>query len=323
LANSSVFQLATKVQFWHELANQKPLLVGMVDRRNSKPYKFPSIGSLAMIKNSIAKLMLGRQSVRRKVCQIIAKTFRLFPYDIRIGYGAIDRPHYGYCVLHAAKLAKSLGHKKVSVIEFGVAGGNGLINLEMHAREVENLLDIDIQIFGFDTGKGLPCPKDYRDLPYYWKPGYFAMDVEKLRKKLTRSELIIGDIAETLPSFLNRHNPAPIGAVFMDLDFYSSTKHALNLFDLARSRILPRVFVYFDDIIGNSTVLYNEYTGVLRAINEFNSSHGEQKICKATHLATVPYPETWGHQIYIYHDFMAADYCKFVSEDEAQLPLNA
>lgn len=275
-----------------------------------------------MTNNPIAKFMLGRQSVRRKICQIIAKKFELFPYDIRIEYGAIDRPHYGYCVLQAARLAKSLGYKKLSVIEFGVAGGNGLLNLEMHVSEVQKLLDIDIQIFGFDTGGGLPPPKDYRDLPYYWKPGFFAMDANKLREKLTKSKLVIGDVAETLSSFLQKHDPAPIGAVFMDLDFYSSTKHALTLFDLHRTRVLPRVFTYFDDIIGNSTALYNEYTGVLLAINEFNSGHGEQKLCKSTHLATASYPETWGHQIYIYHDFMAADYCKFVSEDETQLPLN-
>jgi hypothetical protein len=275
-----------------------------------------------MINKPLAKLLLGRHSVRRKIWRTIAYKFKLFPYDIRIEYGAIDRPHYGYCVLQAAKLARSLGHKKVSIIEFGVAGGNGLINLEMHAREVEKLSDIEIQIFGFDTGGGLPPPKDYTDLPYYWKPGYFAMDIKKLREKLTRSELIIGDVADTLPSFLQKHNPAPVGAVFMDLDFYSSTKHALKLFDLHRTRVLPRVFVYFDDIIGNSTALYNEYTGALLAINEFNSNHSEQKLCKTTHLAAVPYPETWGHQIYIYHDFAAADYCKFVSEDVTQLPLS-
>jgi hypothetical protein len=81
-------------------------------------------------------------------------------------------------------LAKRLGHSKISVIEFGVAGGNGLVNLEMHVSEIEKLLNVEIDIFGFDTGGGLPPPKDYRDLPYYWKPGYFAMDEEKLRKKL-------------------------------------------------------------------------------------------------------------------------------------------
>jgi hypothetical protein len=276
-----------------------------------------------MILNTIAKITLGRQSVRRKICCIIAENFKVFPYHIRVAYGAISRPHYGYCVLQAAKLAKSLGHNKLSVIEFGVAGGNGLVNLEMHVSEIEKLLNVQIDIFGFDTGGGLPPPKDYRDLPYYWKRGYFAMDEEKLRKKLSRSKLVIGDVAETLPSFVQKHNPAPIGAIFMDLDFYSSTKQALKLFDLHRAHVLPRMFTYFDDVIGNSTVLYNEYTGALLAIGEFNKSHDEQKLCKTTFLTVGPNAETWGHQIYVYHDFMAADYCKFISDDETQLPLNA
>jgi hypothetical protein len=129
-------------------------------------------------------------------------------------------------------------------------------------------------------------------------------------------------VAETLPSFVQKHNPAPIGAIFMDLDFYSSTKQALKLFDLHRAHVLPRMFTYFDDVIGNSTVLYNEYTGALLAISEFNKSHDEQKLCKTTFLTAGPYTETWGHQIYVYHDCMAADYCKFISEDENQLPLD-
>jgi hypothetical protein len=224
-------------------------------------------------------------------------------------------------VLEAAKLAKRLGHKKFSVIEFGVAGGNGLLNLEMHAAEIKKLMNIDIEIFGFDTGAGLPPPADYRDLPYVWRSGFFAMEPEKLRKKLAISKLVIGDVAETLPSFQRKYDPAPIGALLMDLDYYSSTTRALGLLDLHRKCLLPRTFMYFDDVIGDSTVLYNDYSGALLAINEFNNSHDEQKICKLVHLAQAPYPERWHHQVYIYHDFLSADYCKFVADEEQQLPL--
>jgi hypothetical protein len=38
---------------------------------------------------------------------------------------------------HSAKLAKALGLKKISVIEFGCAGGKGLIKLEKYAQLVE------------------------------------------------------------------------------------------------------------------------------------------------------------------------------------------
>jgi hypothetical protein len=273
------------------------------------------------MRDTIVKLFFHKGSLRAKVAKEITKKFGILPYESRIQHSAIDRPHYGYCVLQAARLARRLGHDKVSVIEFGVAGGNGLVSLERHAAIVRKLVNVDVQIFGFDTGRGLPPPSDYRDLPHHWKQGFFAMDVDRLRARLSNSTLVLGNIAETLPTFVDQHDPAPIGAIFMDLDYYSSTKDAFQLFDLNRERLLPRAFIYFDDIIGDDIALFSEYTGVLLAINEFNSMHDSQKICRTTHLATSPYPETWHHQIFIYHDFASRHYCSFVSEEVQQLPL--
>jgi hypothetical protein len=54
--------------------------------------------------------------------------------------------------LQGAHLAKALGIKRVSVIEFGVAGGNGLVALDRIAEKVEQALGIDIDVYGFDTG---------------------------------------------------------------------------------------------------------------------------------------------------------------------------
>ncbi|HEY5681248.1 MAG TPA: hypothetical protein VIS55_14360 [Pseudomonadales bacterium] len=50
-----------------------------------------------------------------------------------------------------------------------MAGGNGLVEMERIAREVEPLFGVGIEIWGFDSGKGLPAPRDYRDLPYIWQ----------------------------------------------------------------------------------------------------------------------------------------------------------
>jgi hypothetical protein len=272
---------------------------------------------------AITKLAFHKGPIRAKLSKEIARRFKLFPYETRVELSAIERPHYGYCVLQAAKLAKKLGHNSVSVIEFGVAGGNGLVNLEMHAGEVSKLTGIEIQIFGFDTGQGLPPPNDYRDLPYHWRPGFFAMDTKQLKAKLTRSQLVLGNIAETLPHFVRDYDPAPIGAIILDLDYYSSTRDAIKLFELHRTNLLPRGFIYFDDIVGDEVSLFSEYSGQLLAIGEFNASHDMQKICKTTYLTKTPYPETWHHQIYIYHDFDSPDYCRFVSEEIQQLPLSA
>ena len=43
---------------------------------------------------------------------------------------------------------------------------------------------MEYQIFGFDTGLGMPDPIDYRDHPELYKAGDFKMDQENLKKIL-------------------------------------------------------------------------------------------------------------------------------------------
>lgn len=54
------------------------------------------------------------------------------------------RPSYIWGVLQGASLAKVLGLPRVSVIEFGVAGGGGLIALERIAEAVERKTELAI-----------------------------------------------------------------------------------------------------------------------------------------------------------------------------------
>ena len=68
------------------------------------------------------------------------------------------RPNYTWAMLHAAYLAKTLGMPRISAIEFGVAGGNGLLALENAAELVEQEMGIEVDVYGFDTGAGLPPP---------------------------------------------------------------------------------------------------------------------------------------------------------------------
>ncbi|HSS20304.1 MAG TPA: hypothetical protein VLL54_09525 [Pyrinomonadaceae bacterium] len=242
-------------------------------------------------------------------------------YAERLHDGNVDRPHYGYCLYQGAALGKKLGLGRISVLEFGVAGGRGLLNLEYHAREIEQALGIEIEIYGFDTGKGLPRPVDYRDLPYHWKEGFFAMDGEQLQAKLSKATLVIGDVTETSQDFFGKYEPAPIAAVLHDLDFYSATAAALRMFDATEKYFLPRVFCYFDDIVGSETELYNDYTGERLAIREFNRTHETKKLAAAYHLLAKRFKETWHNQIFIYHDFGHSRYNDFISEGAEQLPL--
>ena len=98
---------------------------------------------------------------------------------------------YAWGVVQGLALAKALGHRRVSVIEFGVAGGTDLLALERIAEQAEKIVGIGIDVYGFDTGSDLPEPQAYRDLPYMWEAGSFAMDVDKLRARLQRARLIL------------------------------------------------------------------------------------------------------------------------------------
>jgi hypothetical protein len=158
---------------------------------------------------------------------------------------------------------------EISVIEFGVAGGAGLLALQHEAEAVERETGVRIKVFGFDMGAGLPSfIGDYRDHPDMWRPGDYAMDEPRLRAKLReRTTLIIGNVAETAPNFLRQYDPPPIGFISFDLDLYSSTRDALRILSDPDRRMLWHVPVYFDDIefLGN-----HRHAGELLAIDEFN-----------------------------------------------------
>jgi hypothetical protein len=246
-------------------------------------------------------------------------------YAKRLEYDAVDRPHYGYCIYHAALQAKALGRKTMSILEFGVAGGNGLVNIEDHARQIGAELGMSFEIYGFDGGTGLPAPLDYRDLPYHWKAGAFPMDVPALKARLKMSQLVLGSVAETVPVFLEKFRPAPIGACFFDLDYYSSTKQALRLFSGDAENFLPRVNCYFDDILGEGTVTFNDSVGELCAIREFNEESPSRKIAKIDCLSSLRKIRTaWNEQVYVYHDFKHPAYDTYIGADAPQLlPLSA
>ena len=233
-------------------------------------------------------------------------------YVDRLAIGELDRPHYGYCILQAAKLATMLKYPKVSVVEFGCGGGNGLLNAEMHIREIMNFVPVEIELYGFDMGTGLPPPRDYRDMPHYFRRGQYKMDRQALERRLTKAKLVIGDVKATCATFFREYNPAPIGCMFHDLDFYSSTKDALTLLDADASHFLPRIFNYFDDILGDDIWLCNEFTGERLAIEEFNQERPSKKFSKCHHLPFLYPNSSWPHQIYVCHDFGHPRYNDFV-----------
>jgi hypothetical protein len=181
---------------------------------------------------------------------------------------------YIWGVLQGAALGKVLGLERISVIEFGVAGGEGLLAMEKTAERVEEMVGIGIDVYGFDAETGLPKPEDYRDIPNEFLEGQFPMDKKELEKRLRRAQLKLGPVKETVPTFMES-KPAPVAFVSIDLDLYSSTRDALELFGAEDPLLLPRVLCYFDDILGFT---YSDYNGERLAISEFNAAHSMRKL---------------------------------------------
>jgi hypothetical protein len=237
-------------------------------------------------------------------------------------WSAVDRPHYLAGVLAAADQALRENVPGISVYEFGVAGGNGLVALQSYAELVEQEIGVTVQVFGFDSGSGLPdMSGDYRDHPDQWRPGDYKMDVPKLRQRLTpRTSLILGKISETLSRFFTEDR-APIGFVACDVDLYSSAKDVLQLFALPGAKMLRRVPMYFDDI----DVFYNHrFAGELLAIDEFNASAVPVRIdiWRGVKKGRVFVDEPWLEKMFVAHDLEAISNCILTRSPSNDLQLN-
>jgi len=241
----------------------------------------------------------------------------------RVRYDPLHRPHYAYAIRQAALQAKALAMPSICAIEFGVAGGTGARIMEQLAAKIGGEVGLGINVYGFDTGQGQPAPVDYRDCPYIWRAGQFRMDIEKLNSSLTSAKLVIGDVAETVKTFVDEFDPAPIGFIAFDLDYYSSTKAAFQLLEQPHERFLPRVFCYFDDIVGPDFELHCEFTGELLAINEFNSESATKKIARINGLRYKhDFPADWHAKMFVLHRFDHPKYCDFINPlGDCQLPL--
>jgi hypothetical protein len=233
---------------------------------------------------------------------------KVLPTSIRTkaNWDAVARPHYLVGVLSAADQAIKEGVPAISVIEFGVAGGQGLLALQTCAVAVERETGVKIAAYGFDTGGGMPklCG-DYRDHPDQWRPDDYPMDELLLRQRLSdRTTLLLGNVAEKVPYFVHHIQKSPIGFIAIDLDLYSSTRDALQVLLLPGKQMLRRVTMYFDDI---DFFFNHKFAGELRAIDEFNSNNAHVKIDRWRGIAKGRvFPDSpWLKKMYVAHDIDA------------------
>lgn len=190
----------------------------------------------------------------------------------KIIFDVLVRQQHAYGILRAADEAASRKLPGVTVVELGVGGGAGLMNLCELAERISRLTNVRISVVGFDTGVGMPPPKDFRDHPELYQTGWFPMNREKLTANLPPfARVILGDIAETIPQFVQSLSPeSPIGFVTLDVDYYSSSIEALKLLLGRANCYLPVVPMYVDDICLPS---HNPACGELLAMREFNELH--------------------------------------------------
>jgi hypothetical protein len=197
---------------------------------------------------------------------LVACLVRLFgSFRRKVEYDLIFRPQHAFGLLRAADWAKECGIGRISALEFGVASGAGLMNLAEIARLVSNETSVEIEIVGFDSGNGLPEPRDYRDHPEFYSKGDFPMLVKP--EELARfARLYLGNIADTVRDFLSSEAP-PIGFISVDTDYFFSTVDALAVLTDIPDKYLPWIPMYFDDVMEDRN---NPYCGELAAIAAFN-----------------------------------------------------
>lgn len=98
-------------------------------------------------------------------------------YKLKIDFDLIIRQPNAFGILKSAIFAKRLGIKTVTLIEFGVAAGAGLLNMAEIARNISKEIGINFKIFGFDTGTGMPPALDYRNHPDLYQLGDFPIEL--------------------------------------------------------------------------------------------------------------------------------------------------
>lgn len=198
-------------------------------------------------------------------------------FRAKVAFDLVVRPQYAWPILHAADTAREYGIKHITIAEFGVASGAGLLNMCEIARRVTASTGVVIDVVGFDSGQGMPPAIDFRDHPEAFQAGDFPMEFEKLRAALpSNARLIIGAIEQTIPDFVRQMTAdRPLGFIAVDVDYYSSAVACLKVLTSSPDHYLPWLPVYLDDVTLKTT---SRFCGELLAVDEFNDAHIMRKI---------------------------------------------
>jgi hypothetical protein len=215
----------------------------------------------------------------------------------KAAFDVLVRQQHAFGLLEAADEARVRGLARVTVVELGVGGGAGLLNIcDLDARVTQET-GVAFDIIGFDTGAGLPPPADHRDHPELYVAGSFPHDRDALERALpANARIVYGDLRETIDPFVASLSPeSPLGFATLDVDYYSSSTHALRLFLGDARCYLPSVPVYVDDVHERT---HTRFAGELLAIEEFNQ---EQEYRKLDLDRSLPYRRVFKHAEWLQH----------------------
>lgn len=254
--------------------------------------------SKKLIRKDILLRVLNERLSESFIVNALSLGSFLLGFRRRVFFDTVIRPNNAFSLLRAADLAKELGYRRVTAMEFGVAAGAGLINMAVIGQSVTRLTGIDIDIVGFDTGQGMPPPIDYRDHPELFAQGDFRMDFDALRARLPENcQLRIGNTEQTVAEF-QLSPDSPLGYIVLDVDYYSSSVPCLRVLERDPNLYLPQVLLYADDTSGEPM---NPWCGELLAISEFNSAHPMRKVAQ---YKSLPYYRPCKHGAWLERMFI-------------------
>ena len=215
----------------------------------------------------------------------------------KVAFDVLVRQQHAYGLLDAADEARRRGLRRVTVVELGVGGGAGLLNICDLATRIGDATGIAFDVVGFDTGAGLPPPADHRDHPELYTAGSFPHDRDALQRALPgNARVVYGDLRDTVDDFVRSLTPeSPLGFATLDVDYYSSSKHALRLFLGDARCYLPAVSVYVDDVHEKT---HTYFAGELLAIDEFNDEQEYRKLDRDRRLV---YTRVFKHAEWLQH----------------------
>ena len=169
------------------------------------------------------------------------------------------------------ELYKKITSLPGDILEFGVYKGSSLIRFVTFRDSIEN--NNSRKIIGFDMFGQFPKSQiqnksDIEFIEKFEKESGNGLDVDELNsilksKNIENTELIQGNVFETLPKFLEQRPNLRISLLHLDLDVNEPTAFVLKmLYD----RVVPNGLIVLDDY---NTTDHNTVAGETDAVDNF------------------------------------------------------